>query len=75
MYPEKYRARYKLKDAVRTGKIKRGVCALLGSDCKGQIEGHHPDYSKPLEVVWVCRHHHNVIEGKTAEQNLKSYQM
>lgn len=21
-------------------------------------EAHHPDYSKPLEVVWYCRVHH-----------------
>jgi hypothetical protein len=54
--PEKYRARYTLTNAVREGKIdKPSNC----EDCREEfptrrIHGHHSDYSKPLEVEWLC---------------------
>lgn len=39
--------------AVSTGKIKNpGVCSKCGALCHS--EAHHEDYSKPLEIVWLC---------------------
>ena len=37
------------------GKIPRKPCLVCGSK---NVEKHHPDYSKPLEVIWMCRKHH-----------------
>jgi len=45
----------KVREAVRKGKITKEKCFFCG---KIQTEGHHSDYSKPLEVLWVCRQHH-----------------
>ena len=54
-YPEKQLARLILNYAIRTGKISRGKCEV----CKSQkTQGHHDDYSKPLEVKWFCPKHH-----------------
>lgn len=53
--PQKRSARWKVMYAVKHGKIKRGPC----EKCRSlETEGHHDDYSKPLEVRWLCRPHH-----------------
>lgn len=49
------RARNLLQSAVRWGKIKHEPCVKCG---EVQSQGHHNDYSKPLEVVWLCKVHH-----------------
>ena len=53
--PEKSYARNQLNYAIKTGKVARKVCGECGNE---KAEGHHPDYSKPLEVQWLCRRHH-----------------
>lgn len=53
--PEKYAAHTALNNAVRDGKVIKGECAVCGS---AQVEAHHDDYSKPLEVRWLCVAHH-----------------
>ena len=58
--PEKYKARFTLINAIIWGKIKRQPCQECG--CL-KTEGHHIDYSKPLEVIWLCRKHHLEIHG------------
>lgn len=39
--------------------IKPVVCPQCGSSVK--IEGHHDDYAKQLDVIWVCQRCHNKI--------------
>lgn len=51
----KKRARYAVKDALIDGKIQRKPCAICD---RLPTEAHHPDYSKPLEIIWLCKKHH-----------------
>lgn len=59
MKPEE--ARRMVRDAVRRGDLVRpSACNRCGSipsptvDGRASIQGHHHDYSKPLDVEWVC---------------------
>jgi len=54
-YPEKCLAGSLLRSAVRYGKIERKPCCVCGEI---KSEGHHDDYSKPLDVSWLCNKHH-----------------
>jgi ribosomal protein S27AE len=58
--PLKASARTALGNAVRDGYIiKPPQCQMCGRG--GRIHGHHNDYSKPLEVRWVCTRCHGAI--------------
>ena len=48
-------AQQKLRYAVKTGKVIKHPCFVCG---KEKTEGHLPDYSRPLDVVWLCEPHH-----------------
>lgn len=67
--PERHYARIALGHAVRDGKVFQWpICAVPTCDCY-IVEGHHPDYSRPLDVVWLCNKHHrevhNMAKAKT----------
>lgn len=50
---EKIMARRLLNEAVRRGEVKKpDLCSRCRQDVK--LSGHHADYSKPLEVEWLC---------------------
>lgn len=65
-HPEKYKARSILRNAVRLGQIKKKPCEACGLI---EVESHHDDYSKPLEVRWFCHQHHCELEGRWTGNN------
>lgn len=52
---QKDNIRIKVHRAVKSGKLKKLPCEVCG---EVKVEGHHDDYSKPLEVKWLCSIHH-----------------
>lgn len=46
---------WKVNNAIRSGRLVKQPCIICGSLLS---EAHHADYSKPLEVEWLCRKHH-----------------
>jgi len=62
-FPERRAANIKIANALSTGKIARpNQCSICNNHCIPQ--GHHPDYSKPLDVVWVCHNCHTGIHWR-----------
>lgn len=80
---EKRRARYLLSLAVQRGEIvPPEVCDHCGKNRNRRngkrhsgIEAHHPDYSRPLYVMWLCKlchadvHHRGgfMVKGKFSQ--------
>lgn len=67
-FDQKYRARNKLNNALRAGKIIKESCSVCSNS---DSEAHHEDYSKPLEVIWLCPKHHASRHVLFREQELK----
>lgn len=73
-YLAQSRARGRLHAAIRRGEITPGLCAHrdqaeVRGGCRGRIEAHHEDYSRPLDVVWLCLYHHRHLHGARAWGN------
>ena len=65
-HPERDGARAAVQRALKSGKlIAWPVCAVPG--CCDKPEGHHPDYERPLEVVWLCTRHHSAAHAIARE--------
>ncbi len=63
-YPERIKCREIFFNARERGKIKvPSKCEICNN--KTKLHGHHEDYSKPLEVRWVCRPCHRKIHRGT----------
>lgn len=56
-------ARVAVGNAVRDGRLKKPpeceICAVSDE----RLHGHHDDYSKPLDVIWVCAACHSLIHS------------
>ena len=61
----KFEARWLTHRAVKAGKLIKQPCEQCGSI---KVQAHHKDYSKPLDVMWLCvichRHIHAQAEGR-----------
>ena len=54
---EHKKTNYTLSNAIRDKRINRPIaCTCCRKECVP--EGHHEDYTKPLEVIWLCRSCH-----------------
>lgn len=61
MMINKAEARNKLNIAVKKGEVVRLCCQVCK---KVNAEAHHTDYSKPFNVMWLCKKHHEEWHSK-----------
>ena len=57
----KTKARSATARAIRNCELTRLPCRDCGNK---RSEAHHPDYTKPLEVIWLCRRCHAKVHRK-----------
>lgn len=63
-HPERYESLKIYQVARNSGKLKNpNQCQMCGTK-EQKIQAHHFDYSKPLEVTWVCLECHKGIHKK-----------
>jgi len=53
-HPDRAKAKIKVRNAIKYGKIISMPCEKCGK----KAHAHHEDYSKPLEIKWLCPYHH-----------------
>src|SRR6185312_15311483 len=56
--PSHRRARQAVNNAIRDGRLLPQSCEVCGS----RAQAHHSDYSRPLDVRWLCFKHHRELE-------------
>ena len=61
-HPEATKAKTKLHWAVKTGKLERPIFCDQCREIR-KINAHHPDYTKPLEVIWLCHSCHKILHN------------
>ena len=72
-FPEKCLAHTIVNTSLRNGTLLRLPCSVCGDP---KSEAHHNDYSKPLEIIWLCHEHHISIhhgEKSIRDENNKNY--
>jgi hypothetical protein len=58
---QRINARGAVNVAVHRGRLSRGVCEVCGGT--ENVEAHHEDHGRPLDVEWLCREHHHERHG------------
>lgn len=69
-----------LAEYQKARRLKTMIPPVRCSECnkKGKVHGHHPDYGKPLEIVWLCpschRYKHLTIKRKKVKTIVPYFQ-
>lgn len=58
----KHKTRRATSKAISSGRLVRQPCEVCGAL---EVEAHHDDYSKPLDVRWLCPEHHRAHHAAT----------
>lgn len=60
--PEKVAAHVMVSRAISKGDLLRQPCQVCGAT--EFVHAHHEDYSKPLDVIWLCARHHTLTHSR-----------
>ena len=63
---EKIKAHEILNSAIKSGTVIRFPCKECGNV---KVDAHHEDYSKPLDVIFLCRKHHLILHRRAKNKD------
>lgn len=63
-HPLAYKAQTAVNNAVRDGRLAKAPCEFCGRE---DVHAHHRDYSKPLDVIWLCPKCHHRLHASFPE--------
>lgn len=63
----KHRVRALTRGYIKYGRLIKGPCEVCGTT--ENVEAHHDDYTKPMDVRWLCRFHHCEHHGFKPTKN------
>lgn len=66
--PKERAAQNSVNNALRDGRLSKWPACSM-PECGGKPVAHHPDYSRPLQVVWLCQAHHKQAHALTDKLN------
>lgn len=69
-YPERRAASHAVSNAIRDGKLFRQPCWVCGN----KAQAHHPDYDRPLDVIWLCPPHHKQAHALVRQSTITTHQ-
>jgi hypothetical protein len=68
-HPERIKAQRKVRYEVKKGRLARpATCQWCAND--GRVEGHHNDYAKPLDVLWLCKPCHAIADRERRQSEV-----
>jgi hypothetical protein len=67
-HPDKYQARSAVGNAIKQGKLIPQPCQNCGAT--QNVEAHHHNYSRPLDVDWLCFTCHREEHEQTVTHDL-----
>ena len=69
-YPERKKVANIVSNKIRDGHLEKQPCEICKSTIN--VQAHHEDYSKPLDITWLCVKCHNQRHVFLREQLLRS---
>lgn len=69
-YPERALAVDRVHKALKAGKLREMPCEKC---LDVRVHAHHDDYSKPLDVMWLCQKHHLEVHMLAEKRRLEKH--
>lgn len=64
---KKTKAHVLVRKAIRRGVLIKQPCVVCGEI---KVQAHHPDYNKPLAIVWLCFLHHRKLHSNKLNRTM-----